>query len=161
MTTTFKNENGIQSSGTSSKTNPLLGYDKDKNVYTYNQAKNAVGRPITQFESQAPVDEEIELKIPSLLVGYEKNFSDIDVAIPGLNEEKGIGREIDLKLQKITLETIKRTSATTVELTFALNTGDTAEVAVREVNLYSKDVHSGNSHWQDNVCTMQISFDET
>jgi len=160
VTNSFKNEKYIINSGTSSMTNPLLGYDKDKNVYTYNQAENAVGRPITQYESQAPADKEIELQIPSLLVGYEMNFGDIDVAIPGLNEEKGIGQDIDLNMQKITLESIKRTSATTAELKFALNTGDTAGVVVREVNLYSKDVQSGDSTWQGDVGTMRISFDE-
>lgn len=160
VTQTFKNENGIIMSGTSSMTNPLLGYDNEKNIYTYNQAKNNVGRPITQFESKATVNKEIELRIPSLLVGYEKDFGNFDVAIPGLNEEKRIDREIDLKLQKIVLQSIKRTSATTAELKFALNTGNTAEVAVREVGLYSKDVHSGDSTWQDDVCTMRISFDE-
>ncbi|MEG6523634.1 hypothetical protein [Desulfotomaculum sp. 1211_IL3151] len=159
VTRIFKNENGITSSGTSSMTKPLLGYGKDKNVYTYNQAKDAVGRPVTQFETQDPADTEIELKIPSLLVGYEKDFGNIDVAIPELNEEKRIDREIDLKLQKITLQSIKRTSATTAELKFALNTGDKAEVAVREVSLYSKDVQSGDSVWQGDVCTMGISFD--
>jgi len=160
VTEMFKNENGIISSGTSSMTNPLLGYDKDKNVYTYNQVKNAVGRPITQFESQAPADKEIELKIPSLLVGYEKDFGNVDVAIPGLNEEKTIDREIDLKLQKVILESIKRTSATTAELKFALNTGNIAGVRVREVDLYSKDVQRADSTWQGDVCTMRISFDE-
>lgn len=160
VTKMFKNENGIIGSSTSSMTKPLLGYDKDKNVYTFNQAKNAVGRPVTQFESQAPAGKEIELKIPSLLVGYEKSFGNIDVAIPGLNEEKRIDREIDLKLQKIILASIKRTSATTAELKFALNTGDTAGVAVREVNLYSKDVQRGDSIWQGDECTMCISFDE-
>lgn len=160
VTQKFKNENGIISSGTSSMAKPLLGYDKDKNVYTYNQAKNAVGRPVTQFETQTPVHKEIELKIPSLVVGYEKDFADIDVAIPKLNEEKRIDKEIDLKLQKIILQSIKRTSATTAELKFALNTGDTAGVAVQEVSLYSKDVQSGDSIWQGDVCTMRISFNE-
>jgi len=163
VTNMFKNEKDMISGETYSMptmTKPLLGYDKDKNVYTYNQAENVVGIPITEFESQAPVDKEIELQIPSLLVGYEKNFGDIDVAIPGLNEEKRIGQEIDLKLQKISLESIKRTSATTAELKFALNTGDTEGVAVRAVNLYSKDVQRGDSTWQGDVCTMRISFDE-
>lgn len=160
VTETFKNGNGIISTSTPAMTKPLLGYDKDKNVYTFNQAKNAVGRPVTQFESQAPAGKEIELKIPSLIVGYEKDFGNIDVAIPGLNEEKRINREIDLKLQKIILESIKRTSATTAELKFALNTGDTPGVVVRDVSLYSKDVQSGDSTWQGGVCTMRISFDE-
>jgi hypothetical protein len=160
VTRMFKNEKGIVTSGTSSMTKPLLGYDKDKNIYTYNRAKNAVGRPVTQFESQAPADKEIELKIPGLLVGYEKDFGNFDVAIPGLNEEKRIDREIDLKLQKIILQSIKRTSATTAELKFALNTGDTAKVAVQEVSLYSKDVQSGDSVWQGDICTMRISFAE-
>ncbi len=157
----FKNEEkGSISSGSSSMTNPLLGYDNEKNTYTYNKVKNAVGRPITQFESQVPAGKEIELKIPSLVVGYEKDFGSFAVAIPEVNEEKRIDREIDLKLQKIVLQSIKRTSPTTAELKFALNTGDAAEVAVREANLYSKAVQSGESLWQDNVCTMQITFDE-
>lgn len=161
VTETFKNENSLTRSGTSAKTNPLLGYDQEKHVYPYNQAKNAVGRPVTQFESQVPAGKEIELKIPSLVVGYEKNLSNFEVPIPGLNEEKQIGREIDLKLQKITLESIKRTSATTAELKFALNTGATAGVAVREADLYSKDVLSGDSVWQGDECTMRINFNET
>lgn len=102
---------------------------------------NAVGRPITQFESQVPAGKEIELKIPSLIVGYEQNFANFNIAIPGLNEEKRIDREIDLKLQKIVLQSIKRTSATTAELKFALNTGDKAEVTVLEASLYSNNAH--------------------
>jgi len=160
VTRTFKNENGINSGGTSSMTNPLLGYDNEKNVYTYNKVNNAVGRPVTQFESQVPAGKEIKLKIPSLIVGYEKDFGNFDVAIPGLNEEKRIDREIDLKLQKIVLQSIKRTSATTAELKFALNTGGAKEVVLRDAGLYSKDVQSGDSVWQDNICTMRISFDE-
>lgn len=160
VTRMFKNEKGIISSGTSSMTNPLLGYDNEKNVYTFSQVKNAVGRPVTQFESQAPAGKEIQLKIPSLLVGYEKDFGNFNVAIPGLNEEKRIDQEIDLKLQKIVLQSIKRTSATTAELKFALNTGGAKEVVLRDAGLYSKDVQSGESIWQDNACTMRISFDE-
>lgn len=156
----FKNENGIISIGSSAMTNPLLGYDKDKNVYAYSPDKNAVGRPVTQFVSPAPADREIALKIPSIIVGYEQEFDHFNIEIPGLDEEKSINREIDLKLQKIVLQSIKRTSATTAELTFALNTGDKKEVAVRETDFYSKDVRSGDSLWQDNVCTMKISFDE-
>lgn len=161
VTTGFKNEKGIiMTGGTSSMTNQLLGYDNDKRVYYYNQAKNAVGRPITQFESNAPADKDIELKIPSLLIGYEKDFDNFDVVIPGLNEEKRIDREIDLKLQKIVLQSIKRTSATTAELKFALNTGGAKEVAVRTASLYSEDVKSGDIDWQGDVCTMRISFDK-
>lgn len=160
VTDTFKNENGITSGGTSAMTNPLLGYDKDNHVYTFTQAKNAVGRPITQFESQVPAGKEIDLKIPGLLVGYEKTLGHLEVPIPSLNEEKQIGQVIDLKLQKITLESIKRTSATTAELKFALNTGNTPGVTVREADLYSKDVQSGDSIWQGDECTMRINFDE-
>ncbi len=156
----FKNENGIITNGTSAMTNPLLGYDKDQNVYAYNQVKNAVGRPITQFESQAPADREIELKIPSIIVGYEQKVTNFNVKIPGLNEEKGINQEIDLKLQKIVLQSIKRTSETTAELKFALNTGSAKGVAVREADFYSKDVQSGESVWQADDCTMRINFDE-
>lgn len=160
VTDTFKNENGITRGGTSSMTNSLLGYDKDNHVYTFTQAKNAVGRPITQFDSQVPSGKEIDLRIPSLLVGYEKSFGHLEVPIPSLNEEKQIGQVIDLKLQKITLESIKRTSATTAELKFALNTGNTLGVTVREADLYSKDVQSGDSIWQGDECTMRINFDE-
>ncbi|MGC7873420.1 hypothetical protein ACPUYX_18100 [Desulfosporosinus sp. SYSU MS00001] len=158
VTEHFKNENGITSGGTSSNTNPLLGYDKDKKVYTYTRAKNAVGSPVTQFESQVPADQEIDIKIPSLLVGYEKTLGHFEVPIPALNEENG--QVIDLKLQKITLESIKRTSAATAELKFALKTGNTPGVTVQEADLYSKDVQSGDSIWQGDECTMRISFDE-
>lgn len=159
-TQTFKNENGIIIIGTSAMTNPLLGYDKDKNMYAYSPDKNAVGRPIIQFVSPAPADQEIALKIPSIIVAYEKEFANFNVEIPSLNEEKIINQEIDLKLQKVVLQSIERTSATTAELKFALNTGDRKEVAVRGANFYSKDVQSGDSIWQDDVCTMKISFDK-
>ncbi|KLU64877.1 hypothetical protein DEAC_c32050 [Desulfosporosinus acididurans] len=159
-TDTFKNENGTTCGGTSSMTNPLLGYDKHNHVYTFTEAKNAVGRPVTQFESQAPAGQEIDLKIPSLLVGYEKTLGHLEVPIPSLNEEKQIGQVIDLKLQKITLKSIKRTSATTAELKFALNTGNNPGVTVRDANLYSNDVQSGNSIWQGDECTMRINFNE-
>lgn len=160
VTQMFKNENGIIGGGTSSKTNPLLGYDNEHKVYIYERAENAIGSPVSQFESQVPAGKEIELKIPSLIVGYEKDFGSFDVAIPELNQEISIDQEIDLKLQKIALKSIKRTSATTAEIKFALNTGDAAEVAIREVSLYSSDVQSGDSVWQDDVCTMRLIFDQ-
>ena len=160
VTQMFKNENGIIGSGTSAMTKPLIGYDKGKTAYVYSPAANAVGRPITQFESKAPAGEEITLEIPSLIVGYERDFGKFSIAIPGLNEEKTIDQEIDLKLQKIVLQSIKRTSATSAELTFVLNTGGATEVAVWEANFYSKDVQSGESVWQDGICTLQINFDE-
>ncbi|SMP65151.1 hypothetical protein [Anoxynatronum buryatiense] len=160
VTQMFKNENGIIGSATSPMTHPLLGYDDENNVYTYSLAQDAVGRPITQFEAQVPDGKKINLKIPSLIVGYQKTFDSFNVNIPEINEEVTIDREIDLNLQKMVLQSIKRTSATTAELVFGVNTGGSNEVTVRDVDFYSEDVFSGESVWQGNTCTMTITFEE-
>ena len=77
-----------------------------------------------------------------------------------MNEGIILDHEIDLQLQKMVLQHIKRTSATTAELTFAVNTGGSNGVTVRDVDFYSKDVDSGESVWQGNTCTMTITFEE-
>ncbi|MEN1760251.1 hypothetical protein [Anoxynatronum sibiricum] len=155
-----ESETSIIGSSTSPMVKPLLGYDDENNVYPYSMVENAVGRPITQFQAQVPEGKRIQLKIPSLIVGYQKSFDSFDVTIPEMNEGIILDHEIDLQLQKMVLQHIKRTSSTTAELTFAVNTGGSNGVTVRDVDFYSKDVDSGESVWKGNTCTMTITFEE-
>jgi hypothetical protein len=143
-----------------SPTKPIFGYDKDGNTYEYIYEKNPLAWPVTRFESDAPAMQEITLRIPEVIVSYNKIFTEINIDIPVVNEENHPNLEINFGFQKMVLQNIARTSANTVELKFALNTGDTKNVFIYQAAIDSIDAHSGELLWQDNICTMAINIDE-
>ncbi len=156
----FKNEaNGsIIGGGTSTMTLPLEAVGKDNKTYRFVKDEKAVGRPVTTFLSDAPDD--VTLYIPSLIVGLEETMDTINLTMPAVGEETALNKEIDLGLQKMVLQTVKRTSETTAELTFALNTGEKSEVTIREGGIYSSDVINGESKWGDSICVTTLTFDK-
>lgn len=110
--------------------------------------------------SHGPDGQEITLKIPGIIVGYKETVSTLTIDIPAIGEKKHLSEDIDLGLQKMMLQSIERTSKTTAELSFALNTGERKEVSIHEVLMESTDLHSGELLWKDDICTMTITFDE-
>ncbi len=158
--TSFKNDpsGGILGSGPSSETLPLEGTDSENNTYTFQKDENAVGRPITTFISDVIGD--VSVKIPSLLVSYEKECARFPIQIPDINEEQEINKEIDLGIQKMVLQTVKRTSETTVDLVFALNTAGENGVTIRDAHIYTPDVVSGDCKWNNDTATMTLTFDK-
>ncbi len=162
VTSMFDRAGGISSS-TSNSTDPLIGYDKDNNTYTFDWDKDAVGRPVTIFESDAPDDKEIELKIPSITVYYDfkKEFPKHEIQIPELNQELTLNKEIDFNLQKMILKTIKRTSDTTAELTFELNTGDKKEVFLRNTIIDGENIKKFDCVWDESTAKITMTFDKS
>ena len=148
------------SNTTHSPTQPIVGYDKAGNTYEYVYEENPLAWPATRFESNAPDGQEITLKIPGIIVSYKEIITKFNIDIPAVGEENFPSKEIDLGLQKMVLQSIVRTSATTAELTFTLNTGERKEVFINKVSMESADVHSGELLWKDDTCTMTINFDE-
>ncbi|MEA5135237.1 MAG: hypothetical protein VB035_03770 [Candidatus Fimivivens sp.] len=147
-------------STTSSRTKPLIGADKDGNTYEYVRDPQETGRPLTVFTSNAPAGKEIKLTVPSIIVDAPKELVKVRVNIPALNEKIGVDQEIDLGLQKMVLQSVKRTSEATAELKFALNTGNQTMVAIREAVVESADAQSGELLWENSSCTMQLTFDK-
>ncbi|MDF3003960.1 MAG: hypothetical protein K0S22_432 [Oscillospiraceae bacterium] len=147
-------------STTSSRTKPLIGVAKDGKTYEYVRNSEETGRPLTVFTSNAPSDREIKLTVPSIIVDAPKELVKVRVNIPALNEKIGVDQEIDLGLQKMVLQSVKRTSETTAELKFALNTGDQSMVAIREAIVESADAQSGELLWENSSCTMQLTFNK-
>ena len=135
---TFDNQTNTSGSQLSSA-KPIFGYDKKGNAYEYVYEKNPLAWPVTRFESDAPAMEEITLKIPEVIVGYNKVFEEISVDIPAVNSETHPNLEIDLEFQKMVLQNITRTSANTVKLEFVLNTGDARNVFIYQADMESAD----------------------
>ena len=156
---TFNNQTNSCGSN-HSPTQPIAGYDKDGNVYEYVYEENPLAWPVTRFESNAPAGKEITLEIPGIIVGYGKIFTKFNIDIPLVGEENHPNKEIDLGLQKMVLQSIVRTSATTAELKFTLNTGERKEVSINDTSIDSADVLGGELLWKDDLCTMTVTFDE-
>lgn len=143
-----------------SETQPIVGYDKDGNTYEYVYEENPLAWPVTRFESDAPAGQEITLEIPGIIVGYKEIMTKFNIDIPAVGEENHPGKEIDLGLQKMVLQSIARTSATTAELKFTLNTGERKDVFINEASIISADLINGELLWKDDTCTMTVTFDE-
>lgn len=156
-------ETFTQSSGDSDREEfiPLVGYDAQGKSYEYQYDKTDMGRPYTKFTSSAPEGKEITLKVPGIVAGYEKSFGDINVALPAVGEKKTVNEEIDLTLQKMALESVERTSATTARLTFKLNTGDNGDVKIWNARISGDSINNSELLWENGICTMDITISES
>lgn len=132
-------ENGIIYHLTEDKTHPLYAIDKSGAKYKLTAQSDTKAQPITIFETVASPDRPLTVKVPALLATYEKTLGITKVSIPK-NGEKALNREIDLVAQKAVLKSVKRTSPTSAELNFQLNTGANKNITVR-----SFDISSGGS----------------
>ncbi len=119
-----------------------------------------LGTPLTKFTSDAPADKPITLKVPGIAVAYPKDFANLNVPLPNVGEKQEINSEIDLTLQKMMLESVKRTSATTARLTFKLNIGNDANVRIWSADVYGENLASGELLWENGICTADFTFAE-
>ena len=67
-------------------------------------------------------------------------------------------KEIDFNIQKAILQNIKRTSETSCEIEFELNSGKDKNVNIRDFNFYSKDVKEINSEFDGNKAIIKLEF---
>ncbi len=155
----FKNENGgILGSGTSGIKKPITAYDKNNNPYTLNEPENAVGRPITLFETTANTTD-LTVKLPAVSVGYEKIVTETSLTIPK-EGEVSVNKELDFIIQKANVKSIKRVSEDTAVVEFDLNTGKDKSVWITDIGAYSKDVIKAETIIKDNTATMTMTFDK-
>lgn len=157
----FENrKDDIISSSTGSGAKPLTATGGDGKSYTFTADPNSE-TPRVLFTSDLPAGQSATLKVPGLVAGYRENMGTFSTTIPANGQRKELSQEIDLGLQKMTLDTITRTSDTTAVLAFTLNTGDEESVRIHEADLFSQDVTSANTSWELEAgrCTMEITFD--
>jgi hypothetical protein len=139
---------------------PLVGYDAQGNAYEYQYDPNDLGRPLTKFISDTASGKQITLKVPGIAVAYQKDFENFGIALPAVGEKKDVNREIDLTLQKMALESVERTSATTARLVFKLNTGDDNTVKIWSAGISGESLESGELLWENGACTADLTFAE-
>ena len=138
---------------------PLIAYDAGNNAYELKEPANAIGRPVTVFETDAAPGTPLTLKVPAIEANYEKVVDRITIAIPK-EGEIAIGEEIDFVIQKAVVKTVKRTSETTAEVTFDLNTGADKSVKIRDISAYSKDVVKGETIITGDTAVLTLTFDK-
>jgi len=133
-------EGGGGSSIPLSPIEPLIGYGGNTS-YEFRWAEpehNTI--PPAVFVSDAPDDETLTLKIPGIIVRnpyFYDAVGDVFVSfeLPAPNGQYVLNQTIDLGLQQIIVNGIKRISESTVELSFELNTGGNDFIAIYDLGL--------------------------
>ena len=136
---------------------PMLGYDKDGNAYEFHADDSDIGHPLTKFITDAPAEKELTVKLPSIAVTTEKEL-DLKVPISAVNNKQDLHQTIDLGLQKMQLDSIERTSDTTAQLRFTLNTGEQESVRIWSTFLHSETAQNIEALWENGTCVMDVTF---
>ncbi len=154
-----KGKDGIFSSGTSNRTEDLYVLDEMKNQYKLEIPKNAKGRPVTTFETNAPKDKSLTLKLPAIIASYEKTIDSFSLDIP--NEgEVALNKEIDFNIQKAIIKKIKRMSETSAQVELELNTHGDENIKIRSFDIYSPDIKKISTEFNGNKGIMNLEFDK-
>ncbi|AOY74480.1 hypothetical protein BJL90_00015 [Clostridium formicaceticum] len=98
---TFENrgEDGLFSSGTSLVTDDLYVFDEIGNEYKLEIPENSKGHPVSIFETNAPKNKALTLKLPAITTFYEETVASLSFGIPNEGEVT-LNQEIDLRIQK-------------------------------------------------------------
>ncbi len=158
---TFENlgERGTIGSSGSSEVEALYVLDEAGNHYTLDIPKDSKGRPVTLFETNAPKGKALTLKLPAIIASYHEQIDTLQVSIPKEGEIL-INKEIDFKIQKARVKSIKRTSPTSAEIEFELNTGLNDKINLRSFNFYSTNLQKITAKFNSNKAVMTLVFDE-
>ncbi|WP_053955446.1 hypothetical protein [Inediibacterium massiliense] len=157
--TTENTGEGILGSGTSSKTDDIYVVDEKNKEYKLEIPKDSKGRPVTIFETNAPKDQKLTLKLPAMIALYEKTIDSFKLNIPKEGEE-ALNKELDFNIQKAVIKNIKRTSKTSAKLEIELNTGGDESVDIRSFDFYSPDVKKISSEFKGDQGVITLEFDE-
>lgn len=152
-------KDGIFSNSTSSKTEDIYATDKNGTKYQLNVPADAKATPITTFETGAPKDNQLTIKVPALLASYQKSVDSMKIDIPK-DGEKILDRDVDLFAQKAVLKSVQRLSPTSAKLVFQLNTGADKNVQIRSFQAYSKDIKKMTSEFNGDTAVMNLEFDQ-
>ncbi|AFS79054.1 hypothetical protein Curi_c20500 [Gottschalkia acidurici 9a] len=150
---------GINSSAKNAETDKIYVFDENNNKYELKVPEDSKGTPVTIFETDAPKDKNLTLKIPSVIAYYEKEFDSFNINIPK-EGEIALNKEIDFKMQKVVAKSIKRTSPTSAEIEFDLNTMENKNINIRTFDFYSGDIKKMYSEFEGNKAIMKIEFDK-
>ncbi|MCT4620946.1 MAG: hypothetical protein N4A62_16360 [Marinisporobacter sp.] len=159
FTTENKGTEGIVSSSTCTKREDLYVFDEKNNQYKLEIPKDSTGRPVTIFETNAPKDKNLTLKLPSIITVYEKNMDSFELSIPK-EGERILNKEIDLNIQKAVFKKIKRTSPTSAQVEFELNTDGNENIHIRSFDFYSHDVKKISGEFNGDQGMINLEFDK-
>ena len=157
--TTFEDlgKDGVTSSGTGSRTEDIYATDQSGAKHKLTVPADAKARPITTFETDAPKDSKLTVKLPALLAAYEKSVDSFTVNIPK-DGENSLNNEVDLVAQKAVAKSIKRLSPTSAELTFQLNTGADKNISINSFSMNSKDVKKYSAIFNGDTAVVTLEF---
>ncbi|MCT4605644.1 MAG: hypothetical protein N4A64_05975 [Marinisporobacter sp.] len=159
LTTENKGKEGIVSSSTGSNVEELHVLDEMNNKYQLEIPKDPIGRPITIFETNAPKDKSLTLKLPAILAGYEKTMDSFELNIPK-EGEMILNKEIDFNIQEAILKKITRTSPTSAQVEFELNTAGNENIHIHSFDFYSHDVKKILGEFNENGGIINLEFDK-
>lgn len=152
-------EKGTRSSSTGLIVDTLYVQDESGENYSLDIPKDAKGRPVTMFETNAPKGKELTLKVPSIVACYPEEIEKLKVSIPK-EGEVSINQEIDFGIQKAKVKSIKRLSPTSASIEFELNTALNDKIHLRSLSFYSTDIKKAETKFDANKAIMTLEFDE-
>ncbi|QZY54956.1 hypothetical protein [Crassaminicella profunda] len=159
FTTENRGSDGIMGSSSSNRVEDLYVLDEMNNKYKLEIPKDSKGRPITIFETNAPKDKNLTLKLPAIIAAYEKTMDSFELNIPK-EGELSLNKEVDFNIQKAVLKKIKRTSPTSAQVEFELNTDGNENIHIRSFDFYSHDVKKIAGEFNGDQVIINLEFDK-
>lgn len=148
---------GTVGSGGSDRPEPIYAIDQSGIKHELTKPANPKAYPITTFDTDAPKDSKLTVKLPGLMAHYEKKVDHFSVNIPK-EGEKSLTDEVDLVAQKAVLKGIKRLSPTSAELTFKLNTGADKNIVISSFSLDGPDIKKYSANFEGDSAVVTLEF---
>jgi len=149
---------GMVSSGGSDRPDAIYAIDQTGVKHELTKPANPKAYPVTTFDTDAPKDSNLTVKLPALMAHYEKlKIAQITFSIPQQGEQ-ALNQEVDLVAQKAVLKGVKRLSPTSAELTFALNTGADKNISISNFNLSSPDIKKYSAEFNGDRAVVTMEF---
>lgn len=158
-TTENLDEGGIISRSSNNEVDDFYVFDEMNNQYKLEIPQDSKGRPVTIFETDAPKDKRLILKLPAIIALYKKTIDSFSINIPDEGEVT-LNKEIDFTIQKAVIKNIKRISPTSAEIEVELNTDGDENIDIRSFNLYSPDIKKMFAEFNGNKGIINLEFDE-
>lgn len=152
-------ENGTMGSSTGNKIDSIYVFDEKNNKYELKIPKDAKGRPVTVFETDAPKDKNLVLKLPSIITSYHESIDSMSLDIPD-EGQVSIDREIDFKIQKAIVKNISRTSPTSAKIEFDLNINGDKNINIRSFHFHSDNIKKISTEFSSDKAVMNLEFDK-
>ncbi|SNS61661.1 hypothetical protein SAMN05446037_101490 [Anaerovirgula multivorans] len=160
LTVENRGEDGLIGSRSSSVTEDLYVFDETGNEYKLEIPQNSKGYPVTIFETNAPNNKDLTLKLPAITASYHETIDSFSLDIP--NEgEVNLNKEINFRIQKAIVKNINRISPTSAEIEFQLNTGVNENINISSFHFHSPDMKKMSTEFNGDKAIMTLEFDES